>query len=243
MEQSSNKIETKVQLHYRYLYLIFGSLAILFIVALFFLTYIGQGSGTIIYFFVWILALIAWFVYVSIIVKKLTKRLVFIFEKKLSIQIFDLKTGALQEEHQFAYTDIKSCFLSSGSSKTCTFKLNFFDGGNLKLVLYSSEGEFTNAKNIVGLKIFQQLFTINPNIQADKPFFISRNGNIAILLLATLFAVNIITNIIFHFHSNSFLISLPTTISILLMIVVTRKKQQITYNEMNALLNNKIPQI
>ncbi len=229
-------IESKVQLHYRYLNLIFGAFILFGILAYLFCTY--NNEGQFVNFIVCLISFVFLFTGSIIFTRKLTKKIVFNFGEKFLIQIFESKTDIVKEEYQFNYTEIKSCFLSSGSPNTCTLKLNFLGAKSLKLILYSKSGEFTKIDNVIGLKIYKKLHSINPGIEPDKPLLMTQIGNGIIGVLLTALLINLVIHITYS-NSTALLISLPTTIGLILTIMGTKKKQSALYNLMKSLPNSK----
>jgi hypothetical protein len=228
MEGNISVIETKVQLHYRYMLPIFGSLSLPFIIGWLFMDRANQLSVLIVCVLVFIILM----VFLVSLIKRLTKRIVFDFGKIFSIRIFDPKTGELEEEHQYNYAEIRSCFISSGTVKTCTFKLNFLKNRSIKLILYSAEGEFTDTEHTVGFKIFQNLCKQNRNIKPVKPFFTTLAGKILLATIVILFIADLTLYITNGLDPKSFLITLPTTASMLLIVFGTSRRQQRIYDKM-----------
>jgi len=225
-------IETKVQLHYRYLNLTFGVVVLYGILLYLFCNYSSQNQ-----LFNLITCLITTALLFAgglMMIKKLTKNIVFSFGEKFSIQITDPKTNVLQEEHQFNYEDIKSCQLSSGSVNTCTLKINLSRGDSFKMILYSEAGDFTEAKKIVGFKVFEQLHRIDPRIAANKPLLATKVGIGAIIFLLILFVTNILVHIVTG-ETRTLLIGLPISLGMMLPILGMRRKQLSLYYEMMAL--------
>jgi hypothetical protein len=123
------------------------------------------------------------------------RKVVFHFEQEAFVlQIFKPKTEILAKEFKYEYKDIKSCVLSTTSSRTSTIKLFFFQGRKLQTTFFS---EKKNADTNQGLIVFKRLYSFNQNILLLPPFYASKGGIVALVILTSLFIADIAVNILF----------------------------------------------
>jgi len=223
MENNNEIIETNVQLHYRYGYVIAGSFVLLFVFFYFFATLINASQLA--KLIPCIIIFILYMALLQYVIKRLTKRIRFIFGERFVIQILDKQNGNVIEEHNFDYTDIKSCLLSSGTAEGATFKLYFSNNTSIKFILNADKG-FIENEDRIALNIFNKLYDGNKNIIPHKPLFLRKLGFAWLTAIVLLILVNIIWRIYDGDSSSSFFVTLPTTMGLVFIVIGTRNKAE-----------------
>ncbi len=166
---------------------------------------------------------------------KFLKQIKFTFDEDfVLLEIFNYGTGILEKQQQFKYTDIHSCVLSSTSKKTSTIKLFLQDSKKVQWT-FVNEGKVkedtSDVDNNVSLAVFKEMYTLNKQILLLPPFYASKGGIIALIILTGLFITAIIMNIIYYSKSQP--LTLIMGASLYLQIIFRRKRDIELFKKLN----------
>lgn len=171
-------------------------------------------------FFVFVIAPI---LFIKWLKKSFLNKIKFVFENDVIVcEIFNYQTGQIEKQYQFNYSDIHSCILSTTSKRTSTITL-FLQGSNkIQYSFTNEEKEIKETDYNVSFDVFKKLHSFNKDIKLLPPFYASKSGKIALILLTTLLVVTIIVNIIFH--SRSLPLILFMGVSLYFQILMRRRR-------------------
>lgn len=166
---------------------------------------------------------------------KFLKQIKFTFDDEFVLfEIFNYKTEILEKQQQFKYTNIDSCVLSSTSKKTSTIKLFLQDSKKIQWT-FVNEGQekqdTADVDNNVSLTVFKEIYTFNKQILLLPPFYASKSGIIALIILSGLFITAITMNIIFY--SKFIPLTLIMGASLYLQIILRRKRDIDLFKKLN----------
>lgn len=159
--------------------------------------------------------------------RRFLRKVVFTFNDKcISVRISNLRTENIEREYQYSYSDIKSCTLSSSSARTSTIKLFFFQSQKFQCSFVSQDdGNNSN----VSLILFKTICSFNKNIKLLPPFYASKSGIVALIILTILLITAITVNILYKPSALPF--SLFMGVALYIQIIVRRKRDIEAYKQ------------
>lgn len=161
--------------------------------------------------------------------KRFLKKIVFVFENEsVLVQIFNLKTESLEREYRYNYNDIKSCILSSTSNRTSTIKLYFSKAAKFQCTFINEKGD---TENNYSLSVFRELHLSNANIELSPPFYASKGGIAALIILTLLLITDIIISLLYKPGSLPF--SLFVGVALYIQIIVRRSRDIETFKQLS----------
>ncbi|WDF81196.1 hypothetical protein PQ469_14385 [Mucilaginibacter sp. KACC 22773] len=157
---------------------------------------------------------------------KFLKQIKFTFDDEfVLLEIFNYKTEMLEKQHHFKYEDIQSCVLSSTSKKTSTLKLFFQDSTKFQCTFVNEEKikeDTSEMDSNVSLAVFKEIYSFNKQILLNPPFYASKGGITALIILTGLFIAAIVMNIIYYSKFLPFTLIMGA--SLYLQIILRRKR-------------------
>lgn len=162
-----------------------------------------------------------------------TKEASFIFNQEhILIEIRSLKNNELEREVYISYSDIRACLISSVSPKSSTITIKSFSA-NDQQYSFSNENfadKYANEYDTnVAFYIYKEIFLHNSKVYLLKPFYASKNGLIAFVMLSALFIVGIIMSALYK-PSLIFLSIIPT-LALYIQTIYRRKRDIQTFDD------------
>ncbi len=178
-----------------------------------------------------IVFIIAPLILIKTLQKRFLKTIVFVFNNEsLLIQIFNIKTESLEKEYEYNYEDIKACVLSSTSNRTSTIKLYFSQTPKFQCTFLNEKGE--TEKNNYSLSVFKELHSSNANIELLPPFYASKGGIAALIILTLLLITDITLSLLYKPGSLPF--SLFVGVALYIQIIIRRSRDIETFKQVKA---------
>jgi hypothetical protein len=151
--------------------------------------------------------------------------------------ISNFNTHEIEKEFPLEYKNIKSCTLTSTSKKTSTIRIFLYTGRKIQYGFVDEGDEDKIPKdNNVSLDVFKQLYLFNNTIVLLPPFYASKSGIAALVVLTVAFIVAIVINILYK------PIAIPSSLfsafALYLNIIVRRKRDIRIFKEMTESLTS-----
>ncbi len=158
------------------------------------------------------------------------KEIHLIFEERIvRIEILNFKTKQIERDYQFSYEDIKSCILSSTSARTSTIKIFFYHSNKFQCSFTDESKEIINKDNNLSFEVYRNLYFFNNRITLLPPFYASKNGKTALIVLTIIMIIAITENIVYKPQAIPF--SLLIGAVLFLQIIARRKRDIEIYNK------------